>query len=65
MDNEIEFKVGDVVYLRSDIKRKTPMTIREIDWLTSTQLKAIRVVFLSTGNILQRESFDSFELIMK
>ena len=28
---DLRFKIGDIVYLRSDIKRKTPMTITNYD----------------------------------
>jgi hypothetical protein len=58
---DLRFKIGDIVYLRSDIKRKTPMTITNYDdpgdvsdyvlkYLTSQ--KVMETIFLADSALM-------------
>ena len=58
---ELRFNIGDVVYLKSDVKRKTPMTITNYDdpqdvsdyvlkYLTSQ--KVLETVFLADSVLM-------------
>jgi len=62
-----DIKAGDIVYLKSDHRKRTPMTIIEIKRspFADKEIISIEVNWLSSGNIMQYRMFRNIDPLTK